>query len=268
MDNILVISMIALGGLGLIFGICLAIFSRRFSVKVDPRIERIMERLPGTNCGACGMAGCRGFATGLVGGKAEVSGCPLGGSEVSTKLAEIMGVEAKEETPQVAIVQCQGGRREAKQRFIYHGVEDCDAAILVSSGPKACDYGCLGFGTCVEACPFGALSMNENGLPVVDEDLCTGCGLCVEACPRNILKLIPQTQKVFLGCVSEDKGKEVKDICSLGCIGCKLCASPKVTPSGAIRMEGNLPVIDPSKGNDLANAVQKCPSKSFVVRSI
>lgn len=92
--------------------------------------------------------------------------------------------------------------------------------------------------------------------------------MCVSACPRGIMKLIPVSQQVFIGCVSQDKGKAVKQVCKVGCTGCTLCSKPKITPSGSIEMKGNLPEIVDIKAGDLMNAVQKCPTKSFVVRGI
>ena len=111
--------------------------------------------------------------------------------------------------------------------------------------------------------------MGPDGLPVVLEDACTACGICVETCPRNLLSLIPRSQKVLLGCVNRDRGKRVKLACNVGCNGCTLCANPKTTPSGVITMDGSLPVIDVAgvaDWSELDNAVARCPSKSFVVR--
>jgi ferredoxin len=177
-----------------------------------------------------------------------------------------MQIEGGEEeyVPRVAAVCCRGGYKEARELFRYQGLEDCAAAQLAAGGAKACRYGCLGLGTCVRVCPFEALSMGDNGLPLVDEERCTACGLCVTACPRNIIELIPRSAQIYLACVSQDKGKAVKTVCSVGCIGCGLCAKPKITPSGAITMKGNLPVVDyRTGGTDLLVAAAKCPTHSY-----
>ena len=212
------------------------------------------------------MPGCSGFAEAVLAGAREPGACVAGGPEVARKVADILGKKVEVTEPQVAVVSCAGGKKETGAQFWYRGLSDCRAANLVAGGPKACSYGCLGMGTCCEACPFAALTMTESGLPQVDEDLCTACGLCVEACPRFIMKLIPRSQKVYVACVNPAKGKEVKDVCSRGCTGCRLCASPKITPSGAIQMQGNLPVIDPAGTGELEKAVQKCPAHCFEVR--
>ena len=49
---------------------------------------------------------------------------------------------------------------------------------------------CARCGTCIEACPRGALSFGEDGFIVVDHALCDGCGDCVNACPNGALELI------------------------------------------------------------------------------
>ncbi len=253
-----------LGLSGIIFGAILAYASKIFSVKVDPRIDEIYEVLPGSNCGACGAPGCLGYAECIVTGRSEMDLCSPGGEDVLKIIAEILGTEAKEFVKMKAVVQCKGGKEEAKQLFEYNGIEDCSAAELVAGGGKACVYGCLGLGSCVRACPYNAMFMGPSELPVVIEELCTGCGLCVKACPRDIMKLVPVTQKIYLCCVSKDKGKAVKDVCTVGCTGCTLCANPKTTPSGDIVMDGNLPVINFTKNINLAAAVHKCPTNSFV----
>lgn len=267
MDIVVISSILGIGSLGLFFGASLAYASRKFAVEVDPKIEKILEELPGANCGACGYPGCSGYAEAIVKSGADINLCTPGGMDVTEKVAEIMGVEAGDAGEKmVAVVQCRGDNEKAPKRFHYKGITDCHAAQLIMGGDKACVYGCLGLGTCVESCPFGAMYMGDDGLPVVIEDKCTACGMCVSACPRNIMALIPVSQKIFLGCVSQDKGKAVKQVCTVGCIGCKLCANPKTTPSGSIEMKGNLPVIVDITAEDLPAAVEKCPTNSFVVR--
>ncbi|MDZ7330507.1 MAG: RnfABCDGE type electron transport complex subunit B [candidate division KSB1 bacterium] len=267
MDITILASILGVGGLGLLFGAGLAFASKKFAVYVDPKIEEIISALPGANCGGCGYPGCSGYAEAVVKSGAPMTLCSPGGDAVVQKIAAIMGVEAVEAgEKKVAVVQCQGSHENAPKRYHYAGITNCHAAQILMGGDKACVYGCLGYGTCVESCPFGAMRMGDDGLPIVIEEKCTGCGMCVAACPRGIMKLIPVSQKIFLGCVSQDKGKAVKQVCKVGCTACTLCANPKVTPSGSIQMKGNLPEIINIKADDLANAVEKCPSHCFVVR--
>jgi electron transport complex protein RnfB len=267
MDITFLASILGLGFLGLLFGGGLAFASKKFEVKIDPRVETAIEILPGTNCGACGYPGCNAYAEAVIQQTAETNLCVPGGQEVATSLSKILGQEASEaQEPKVAIVQCKGGKQEATEKCIYQGLEDCYAAELIGGGSKACKYGCLGYGTCVRSCPFDAMAMDDNGLPMVIEENCTGCGVCVTVCPRDIMALIPKSQKVYLRCKSQDRGKKVKRVCSVGCTGCTLCANPKVTPSQSIKMEGFLPVIVDIHADDLVKAVDKCPANSFDTR--
>lgn len=269
MDIVVISSILGIGGLGLLFGASLAYASKKFAVEIDPKIEEILANLPGANCGGCGFPGCSGYAEAVVKSGAAMTLCSPGGETVVNKIAEILGVEAAERGERkVAVVQCQGDNEKAPRRFHYAGITNCHAAQILMGGDKACVYGCLGLGTCVESCPFYAMKMGDSGLPVVNEDKCTACGMCVAACPRGIMKLISVSQQVFIGCMSQDKGKAVKQVCSVGCTGCTLCANPKTTPSGSIQMKGNLPEIISIEATDLMNAVQKCPTKSFVVRGV
>lgn len=266
MDAFFFPSIISLGVLGVLFGGGLAYAARKFAIEVDPRVAEVEETLPGANCGACGWPGCGAYAEAVVLEGAPTNACVPGGTEVAAAVSAIMGVEVEEKVPMVAVVQCKGGHEQAKRLAQYNGILDCGAAQMVAGGAKACIYGCLGFGSCVAACPFDAMGMSDNGLPVVFEDQCTGCGVCVRTCPRGIMKLIPRTQKVYLGCVSRGRGKEVKAVCEMGCIGCARCASKRTTPSGVVKMSSNLPVLPPD-WSDYEAAVESCPSNCFVVRN-
>ncbi|HOD15662.1 MAG TPA: RnfABCDGE type electron transport complex subunit B [Spirochaetota bacterium] len=210
--------------LALLFGLLLSVALRLLRVKKDPRVERVLEALPGANCGACGMPGCSAYATRIVEDKFAINLCPVGGDDVARKIADVMEVAyGGGMMPLTARVHCRGGRAETTNRFEYSGPRDCGAANGTMGGFKTCRYGCLGFGDCERACPFGAITMSANGLPVVNAGLCTGCGLCVAACPRAIISLTPRDNDIYVMCINEEKAPVMKQGCSVGCIACKLC---------------------------------------------
>lgn len=266
MDVSILGAIASVGGLGLLFGSGLAYASRKFYVKVDPRVEQVDDVLPGANCGACGLAGCRQMALKLVEGELTAAACPVASSDARTKIAEIMGAEVELAEEQVAVVRCQGSPDKSPDRFEYQGFKSCAAADMVGHGHKSCDWGCLGFGDCVAACPFDAMVMGDDRLPKVIDDLCTGCGKCVEACPRDIMELVPRSANIYIACKNPNRAKEVKAVCSVGCTGCTLCANPKTTPSGMIAMnkDTNLPEFDYAVEDDPIVAVHKCPTDSLV----
>lgn len=246
-----------LGGLGLFFGVVLALAARFFAVESDPLVDEVREALPGANCGACGYAGCTNFAEAVVQGDTSLSGCIPGGNDVAAAIGEILGKKVEETVPLVATVFCIGGTEEAHNNFIYDGIWDCNIAQTYGGGFKACPYGCLGLGSCVAACPFEAIAMGENGLPVIDPELCGGCGLCAEACPRGIIKILPKGKDGHLVlCNSQDRGRAVSRACKVGCIACKACI--KACEQEAITMDNNLAVIDLEKCTDCGDCAQKC----------
>ncbi len=251
------ISALSLGILALLLGIGIGAAAKKFGVDSDEREEKTLGLLPGVNCGGCGYPGCRAFACALVRGQGDPSLCAAAGGKAQREIAGILGIELKENEPQKAVVRCAGSKEAAKTKFTYDGVESCLAAGLILGGPKACVYGCLGFGDCVKACPFLAISMGDQGLPEIDFKKCTGCGACLRACPRNIIELAPEKRKFYAACVSRDRAKDVKTVCSAGCIGCGLCA--KFASGGAVIMEDNLPVIKKDNDQDIEPGAQKCP---------
>ena len=166
-----------LGVLAIVFGLILAFAAKIFEVEVDPRLPQIQAALAGANCGGCGFPGCAGLAAAILAGDAPVNACAPAGAENAAKIAEIMGLAAPTGERQVAFVRCNGGTN-AKKRFEYVGVQDCLSATKVAAGNLECQFGCLGFGSCVAACQFGAISIGENGTAVVDKEKCTNCGAC------------------------------------------------------------------------------------------
>ena len=256
-----VVSLISMGALGILFSVGLAIASKQFHVEADPLVDSIEAVLPGINCGACGFAGCRAFAEGVATGKAPTDGCPVGGAEVAAKVAAVLGVEASGKNRRVAQVLCKGGQNEAPRRAEYHGPVDCRIVHMTQHGDKGCAFGCLGGGTCVEACRFDAMRMNENGLPEIIEDNCTACNACVKACPRDIIVLAEERQGVHIRCRSLAKGKETRSVCSVGCIACRRCE--KECPVDAITVEDNLARIDYELCINCRKCVAVCPMNTI-----
>ncbi len=187
---------LAIGGLGLVAGLGLGIASKLFYVYVDPKIIEVEECLPGANCGGCGSAGCSSAAAAMVSGKLAPNACVAGGADVAVKVAAILGMEVGETEPVIAQPGCKYGLDAADLKYAYGGVMDCRAAMLLGGGAKECSVGCLGLGTCVAACPFGALTLSPSGLPVVNADLCTGCGTCERVCPKHIIRLSSNSEKI------------------------------------------------------------------------
>lgn len=249
--------MLVLGGLGFTFAVLLSIASQVFAVKIDPKVDEVRNALPGANCGACGYPGCDGLASAIVDGRAATNACSVGGNPVAEKVADIMGVNSVNVDRKVATVLCQGDCDKAKQKYIYDGIEDCRVENILQRGSKACSFGCLGCGTCMDICPFDAIHM-ENGIAVVDKDKCTACMKCIEICPKKIIELVPYDNNFIVKCMSEEKGKEVKSKCDVGCIGCQICV--KNCPVDAFTFENNLAKIDYEKCINCGICASKCPT--------
>ena len=259
--NAIITAVLVIAILGLLLGLFLGFAAKAFHVESDPREDKITGVLPGNNCGGCGYPGCSGLAAAIVAGNAPVNGCPVGGEAVAKKVAEIMGVEAGESVRLAAFVRCAGDCEMAGKDYEYHGVEDCRmAAMLPAGGEKSCSYGCLGYGSCVAACPFDAIHV-VNGIAVVDRDACKACGKCVEACPKHLIELIPADSVFAVACSSKDKGPDVMKKCKVGCIGCGICK--KNCEAEAIEVAEFLAHIDQSKCVKCGSCAEKCPKKAI-----
>jgi len=252
----------AIGGLTLTLASLLVLANRKLHVEEDPRIDIVEELLPAANCGACGFPGCRPFAEALVLGQALPAKCTVSSEEGRSRIADFLGVEVGAQEKIVARLACAGGTNVARNRAHYDGIPTCGAAAQVAGGGKSCFWGCLGLADCYEACDFDAIHMNEQSLPVVDEEKCTACGDCVDACPKDLFSLQAASHRLWVACASLDAGDEQLEDCEVACTACGRCEMD--APGGLIRMVNNLPVVDYQRDHATKQPIQRCPTGAIV----
>jgi len=264
--NTAIMVVIVMTVIGLIFGLILAFANRVFAIDVNPLIHIVEDILPKGQCGACGYAGCMAYAEAVVTDpNVPPNLCIPGKKPIADLVAQLTGKAPLEVEPQIAQLKCNNGISEAIKKYNYVGIEDCFAASLLQGGQKGCQYGCIGFGTCVKNCPFDALSMGEDGLPIVDQAKCTGCAKCSTVCPKHVIDMVPIGGAVAFVCNSKDKGAAAKKFCSVACIGCGLCA--KSCGYDAIKIENNLAIVDASICIEKCSnptCLEKCPTGAII----
>ncbi len=260
--NAIIIAVAAVTIIGIVCAVLLSVASKVMAVEEDPLAEEIRECLPGANCGACGFAGCDGYAAALAQGDVKTNLCIPGGDETARKISELKGVSFEAAEKRFAVVNCCGDCDVSVKKARYEGIESCTGAKLFYGGDNSCTFGCLGLGDCASVCPSDAICI-ENGLARIDARLCTGCGTCVSKCPNKLITVIPDGQKVFVACSNTDKGAKTGKDCSKGCIGCKKCE--KECPVQAITVINNNAVIDYSKCNSCGHCAEICTTKCIVM---
>lgn len=250
--------------LAVVMGWILGWANDAFRVEVDPKVEKLLEVLPGANCGACGYAGCSEYAEKMAEGTAKPGACTQCSKKANQQIAEILGCSIVETFPYKAIVHCSANEFQRAGRQNYTGEMTCVAANLIS-GVQDCTYGCLGFGDCSRACPHEAIIV-ADGLARVRYHRCVGCRACEAACPRHIISIVPfkQSQILAVACSNREKGQDVKAVCRVGCIGCGACQR---NSAEMIHMGTNLPTIDYAhyqEGEILGMIVERCPAKMLI----
>jgi len=264
MKTILLTIIVALV-IGFLLGLLLGLFKKIFAVTVDPKVAAVKEVLSGGNCGGCGYAGCDAFAEAIVKGEAPVNGCVAGGSATADAISKILGVDGGAAEPKIAFLACNGTKECAGDRAEYQELKTCAAAQLTMNGIKKCSFGCIGFGDCEAACPFDAIKMGPNGLPVIDKAKCVGCGKCAKTCPKHLFTLINANTKGAIAkcsCKSDNKPQIRKD-CTAGCFKCGMCV--KKCEAQAITLVNGLPVVDYSKCTSCGECVKGCVDKVLVL---
>ena len=263
MTNQVLGSVSILAGVGLVFAIFIALAYWRLRVYEDPRIDVVASMLPGANCGACGLPGCRGFAEQAVLGTVKPAACNVIDAQGAAAIADYLGVDAGEANRRVARLLCAGGTNVAVQQAEYRGLRTCAAASAVAGGGKACAWGCLGYGDCRVACSFGAITMLPNGLPQVDLALCTACGDCVDACPKGLFRILPLDQRLLVQCRSLIEGDAALETCQVACTTCGKCVVDAAP--GLVSIASGVAVVDYAK-NALADpsATRRCPTGAIV----
>jgi electron transport complex protein RnfB len=156
----------------------------------------------------------------------------------------------------IARLACQGGKSMLKVPRKLEGAKSCVEANEIDDG--ACKYGCLGLGTCVEACKFDAMKINDDGIVEIDEEKCTGCGICARKCPRNLITIVDRKNTVYVRCNAEGKGKDKSLLCKTACIGCTVCEQR--CPFDAIKVENGLAKINYEKCRSCGYCAGVCPS--------
>ena len=255
MDGI-IFAIVSVTSIGIICALMLVVASKVMAVKEDERFPAVRECLPGANCGACGFAGCDGYAHALVDGGVKTNLCVPGGDSVSKQLSDVLGVAFEDVARQTALVRCGGDCKATSDKMDYQGIGSCKAAKLLFGGTGKCSFGCMGLGDCAAVCPQDAICL-ENGIAHVNPRLCVGCGLCTSVCPNRLIELMAETSKVVVTCSNTEKGAITRKACSHGCIACKKCE--KECPVGAITVENGLARIDYAKCTNCGHCAAVCP---------
>jgi electron transport complex protein RnfB len=256
-------AILILGGVGLAFGILIALANKRLKVWQDPRIDVVASLLPNANCGACGLPGCRAFAEQAVAGTIQPAQCSVSNDAAHQAIASYLGVDAGQAVKRVARLFCAGGSHVAVQQAEYRGLGTCGAAAAVAGGGKACAWGCVGLADCERACAFGAIRMNSNGLPVVDPVRCTACGDCVRACPKELFAVLPLASPLLVQCKNLIAGDVVLEQCRVGCTACGKCALDAAP--GLISVASGVAVVNYERIDAVEpRVVERCPTGAIV----
>ncbi len=255
--TVVLYSVAIMAGVAVILAVLILVISKYCEVKNDPKVDEVLSKLPNANCGGCGYTGCVGYAKALCEGKADLSQCGQLAVGNKIEISNVLGITVDGLDPTICVVACAGGNA-CSDKYSYQGFGDCISQNFLAGGRKSCLSGCMGSGSCVDACPYLCVECRD-GYAQIDAEVCRSCGLCIKACPKNLIKRVPSKAKYFVACSTDCRGKNVMTKCKVGCISCGLCQ--KNCPSDAIHLVNNVPIIDYSKCTNCGACADKCPRK-------
>ena len=165
----LLAAVVALVGLGAVFGALLGFAAVRFRTEGNPIVDQINEILPQTQCGQCGFPGCRPYAEAIANNDEAINKCPPGGEAGIQALADLLDQEP------IPLDE-------------EHGEEKVKAVAFIREAE------CIGCTKCIQACPVDAILGSAKHMHTVIVSECTGCDLCVEPCPVDCIDMVPEQQ--------------------------------------------------------------------------
>ncbi len=216
--------------------------------------RRILNVLPGTDCGGfggCGLSTCQDCAAAIAEDK-DVARCPACEQEQVNAIAGILGVETVTVLPKAAFIRRSG---DAAKKEKLPGVETCEAAGKAGFFPEECQYGCIGIGSCVACtvkCKKKIIVDELHDLTALKEEValvrCVGgaraskklkaLGLedCADAANLNLVAM---------------------DACPSSCVGLGNCT--KVCQFDAISVESGVAYVDYEKCVGYGDCQRACP---------
>ncbi len=225
-------------------------------------VNYIFSLLPQVDCGGCAEKTCRACAEAMADSQAPDL-CTAACQDMADKIAKELEVKVPVIEKQVAFLGCAGSAA-GNNRFTEMGCTSCFDAVDLGFEREECKDGCIGLGSCITACKFDAMSI-EDGKLVIDREKCTGCGVCAEEihCPQNIIRMIPAEATNFIPCSSTiEEEDRVRKICNYGCIGCGECEI--ACPQDACHIVDNYAVIDYSKCAGCDACTIRCRKKIVI----
>lgn len=159
-------AVLALVGLGILFGAILGYAAVAFKVEADPIVDQIDAILPQTQCGQCGHPGCRPYAESIANNGEAINKCPPGGQATINNLAKLLDVEAP-------ALDDEHGEESELPKVAYIREDEC-----------------IGCTKCIQACPVDAILGAAQVMHTVITSECTGCDLCVEPCPVDCIDMV------------------------------------------------------------------------------
>jgi RnfABCDGE-type electron transport complex B subunit len=141
-NDVVIYAVASLGAIGVAASVILYFVAQKFKVIEDPRIDEVEEALPAANCGGCGFAGCRAFAEASVKqgedkGNLDGLNCPVGGNDVMTTVANILGLSVEEQDPLIAVVRCNGSHKTHQKKLITKGLAVVHSHTICFPGKEA-----------------------------------------------------------------------------------------------------------------------------------
>ena len=122
-------------------------------------------------------------------------------------LAEIHGCLSPQETKDIGIYicGCAAGPKNIPYSVTSALAAASKAAVLLSDDTFAQELIiaevdeelCMGCHRCEKLCEYGAITVNDDEIAIVNDLKCKGCGVCISSCPARAIDLKYYREKQF-----------------------------------------------------------------------
>ena len=225
-------------------------------MKTDERLPKLVDALPGANCGGCGFAGCQAYAQAVLDGRASVGQCGVGGAASAERMAQILRGRGRR-----AGAPGRHGEMPRQNHLQRAAMRHRTIAAARCSWPETATSACPTAASVSEPASRSALLARSPSWTAWRGSTRKMHRLCAvrRGLPAQGDRSVSRNADIVVACSNRERGARTREVCGIGCIGCHLCE--RLCEFDAIHVVENLAVIDYERCVSCGQCAAVCPRR-------